>query len=468
MITELSATELARRIRARELSPVEVVEAHIARIEATAALNAVVTPTFERARQEARAAEAALERGAVRRPLHGVPYTAKDSYDVAGVRSTCGLLSRADHIPTRDATLVARMGGAGAILLGKTNTPSNCGAFETVNPLFGLTTNPWDTTRSAGGSTGGEASIIAAGGSPLGIGSDIAGSIRLPSHFNGIVGLRPTSNALPTAGFWHPISGRLSDLNALGPMARRVEDVALGWDVLRGVEPQPVDSERVRGGRVVYWFDDGVLPSSNAVKGGVRAAVQALEQAGMQAVEQAPAGRRFVTLGYGKYWRAEERETFDHGFGNGERWSPWFEIARAVAGRARVEPPTLVLWALVSSPFLAPGVNGKAWRERLRAEVRALLGEHGVAVCPIFPTTAPKHGWSPWASFFTNGYTTWVNLAGLPGLAVPVGFSGNGMPVGVQIVGNPGSERLLLAAGLAVQQALMPQWVGPSLRGVLR
>ncbi|NJO84078.1 MAG: hypothetical protein HC828_15670 [Blastochloris sp.] len=464
MITELSATEMAHRIREGTLSPVQVVEAHISRIEqTTAAINAVVTPTFEQARQRAHEAEAARKRGELWGPLHGVPFTAKDSYDVAGVRSTGGLVSREGHFPTTDALLVARLRAAGAILLGKTNTPSNAGAYETCNPVFGLTNNPWNVTRSAGGSTGGEAAIIAAGGSPLGIGSDLAGSIRLPSAFNGIVGLRPTSNALATEGFWPPITGRIADLNALGPMARRVEDVGLGWDVLNEHDPQPIDTAVLRGQRVVYWFSDGTLPVSNAVRGGVNAAVRALEQAGMQPVANAPAGRTGAGFAYGKYWRAEEREVYDRSFGNGERWSPWGEILRALRGRARIETPTLVLWALLSSPWLAPGIDGAAWRERLRAEMRELLGAQGVAVCPVFPTTAPKHGWSSWSALFTNSYTTWVNLAGLPGLAVPVGFSGNGMPVAVQIVGNPGTERLLLAAGMAVQQALMPQWVGPKL-----
>jgi Asp-tRNA(Asn)/Glu-tRNA(Gln) amidotransferase A subunit family amidase len=183
----------------------------------------------------------------------------------------------------------------------------------------------------------------------------------------------------------------------------------------------------------------------------------------MQAVTDAPTARTLVMLGYGKYWRAEEREAYARGFGNGERWSPWAEILRALRGQARIETPTLVLWALISSPFLAPGVDGAAWRARLRSELEALLGEDGIAVCPVFPTSAPKHGWSNWASFFTTSYTTWVNLAGLPALSVPVGFSGNGMPVGVQIVGNPGSEQNLLAAGLVIQRALLPQWVGPQL-----
>ncbi len=463
-IPELSASELARRIRERSLSPVAVVEAYIERnLAINADLNALVTPTFTQAREQAHAAAAAIERGEVWGALHGVPFTAKDSYDVAGVRSTSGLVSRSDHFPQHDATLVARLRAAGAILLGKTNIPSNAGAYETLNPLFGRTNNPWDLSRSAGGSTGGEAALIAAGGSPLGIGSDLAGSIRLPAAFTGIVGLRPTSSALPSDGFWLPDTERFAALNALGPMARRVEDVALAWDVLNEREAQPITTDGLRGQRLIYWFSDGVLPVSGAVRGGVQAAVRALEQAGMQAVATAPAARVAAGFGYARYWRAEEREAYNRSFGNGARWTVWGEMLRALCGKARLETPTLMLWALISSPWLAAGIDGAAWRKRLREEVADLLGEQGIAVCPVFPTTAPKHGWSVWASLLTNSFTTWVNLAGLPGLSVPVGFSGNGMPVNVQIVGNPGSERLLLAAGMAVQHALRPQWQAPSL-----
>lgn len=248
MITTLSAVVLAERIRAGLLSPAEVVEAYIARIQAVnPSLNAVVTPTFDEVRRAAQLAADAITRGAALGPLHGVSFTAKDSLDVAGVRSTTGLIACADHYPNSDAAVVARLRAAGAILLGKTNTPDNCWNQETVNLIFGRTNNPWNLARSVGGSTGGEAAIIAAGGSSLGIGTDIAGSIRLPAHFTGIVGLRPTSATLPEAGNWPLAHGQLADLEAIGPMARRVEDVALAFDVLRGAMPQPLDLDALRG-----------------------------------------------------------------------------------------------------------------------------------------------------------------------------------------------------------------------------
>lgn len=465
-IIALSAIELADRIRTRQITPAEVVDAHIARIEATATLNAVVTQTFAQARQEAHHATEEVERGTIRGPLHGVPFTVKDSFDVAGVRSTCGLVSRANNIPHTSSPLVTRLQNAGGILLGKTNTPDNCGDYETNNPVFGLTTNAWDATRSAGGSTGGEAAIIAAGGSPLGIGSDIAGSIRLPSAFNGIVGLRPTSGSLPIEGFWPPTYGSLHEMNALGPMARRVEDIALAWDVLNERTPQPLTQaniEALRGVPVAYWYDDGVIPSSSAVKGGVQAAVMALRQIGMQPIATAPSRRQFASFGWTTYLGAEGREAWARGMGNGKRWSPAAEVARCLTGKQRVSTGTLVLWAVISyGPLLIRGIDAHKWRAALQNQIRDVIGENGVAVCPVFPTTAPRHGWSPKFSVFIASYTTWVNLAGLPGLVVPVLRSRTGLPVGVQIVGNAGSERTLLAAGVAIQQALMPTWNGPS------
>jgi Asp-tRNA(Asn)/Glu-tRNA(Gln) amidotransferase A subunit family amidase len=451
-MTNLSASEIAAKIRAGELSPVDVVEAHIARIEAlNEALNAVVTPTFERARREAAHAAASPPMG----PLHGVPITIKDSFDLAGVRSTCGLTARADHYPESDAVAVARLRAAGAIVLGKTNTPDNCWDQETRNLLFGRTNNPHNVRRTVGGSTGGEAAIIAAGGSPLGIGSDIAGSIRMPAAFTGIVGLRPTSGLVPEAGFWPESLGRFQDLNALGPMARTVEDVALAFAVLNQQEPEPLDLGALAGKKVAYWFDDGVLPSSGAVRGGVWQVVQNLRAAGMMVVAAAPPARRMAGLGWLAYLGQYERELAGAGFGNGVAWSPFDELRRTLRGQGRVHPGALAYWLLSdggSRLLNALGIDSTRWRNELRAQFLELVGEGGVAVCPIFPTTAPRHDWAVPTAALTLHYQVWVNLAGLPGLSVPVGRNRKGMPVGVQIVGAPGAERTVLTAGLAATQ----------------
>jgi Asp-tRNA(Asn)/Glu-tRNA(Gln) amidotransferase A subunit family amidase len=454
-LTSLSAKVLVDRMRRGSLSPVDVVEAFIARIEAVnPTINAVVAQRFDLARREA----ADLSRSNARGALFGLPVTIKDAIDVAGMPATCGLLSRARNIATQDAAVVARLRAAGAVVIATSNTPDNCWAQETDNLLYGRTNNPWDTARSVGGSTGGEAALIAAGASPLGIGSDIAGSIRLPAAFCGIVGLRPTSGALPEAGFWPPSVGRLAGLNALGPMARRVEDVALAWDVLRTQQPTRYDPAALRGLSLAHWFDDGLLPSSYAISAGVLATVDALQDAGMRRVTGAPAARRMAIVGWTAYQDHFEREAVSRGFGNGAALSPVGEIARALLGKSNVGSDALHYWLASHYGSLLSGAirrDGVRWRAALRQQFMQVVGD-GVAVCPVFPTTAPRHGWSV-LPVLTTSYQVWVNLAGLPGLSLPVGFNGHGMPVGVQLVAAPGNEVRLLEAGMAVQAALMPQ-----------
>lgn len=466
MITALAATELARQIRERRLSPVDVVEAHITRIEAiNPAVNALVTPMFAQARRDAYAAAQAIELGAPLGPLHGVPFTAKDSIDAAGARVTIGLTACAERRAIRDAPIVARLRAAGAILLGKTNLPDACWSQETENLLFGRTNNPWNLRRSVGGSTGGEAALIAAGGSPLGLGSDIAGSIRLPAHFTGIVGLRPTSATLPEQGQWPPFVGRLADLESVGPMARRVEDVALAFDILRGTSPTALDLDRLRDAPLASWFDDGLIPSSQAVKAAVRAASDALLQKGMRPVIGAPRARRLAAIGWSAYLDTTSRRMIAVGMGGGAARSLPLELLYALSGRARISPNVLLYWtaAHLISSLANLRINGAAWRERLRNQLHGLIGDHGIAICPIFPTSAPRHGWIWGTMLLTLGYQAWVNLAGLPGLTIPIGSTGRGMPIGVQIVGMPHTEHTILAAGLAIQQALMPEWRGPTI-----
>jgi fatty acid amide hydrolase 2 len=290
----------------------------------------------------------------------------------------------------------------------------------------------------------------------------------LPAAFCGIVGLRPTSGTIDEEGFWPPSVGTLALLNAVGPLARRVEDVALAYDVLRGAEPQPPDPALLAGASFASWSDDGLLPSSRAVQRGVRAAAQALEAAGMRSVAGSPAGRRLALLGWTACLGETERHAVAKGFGGGASWSPYTELARALCGRGRVTPEALYYWlgAHLGSLLneLVLHIDGARWGAAVREQLLELVGEDGVALCPVYPTTAPPHGYSYLALLATLSEQVWVNLAGLPALALPVGFSGCGMPVAVQLVGAPGSEARLLAAGMAVQRALMPRWAGPALR----
>jgi fatty acid amide hydrolase len=299
------AAALARRIRSGELTARAVVDAHIQRIEAVnPRLNAVIVPLFAQARQAADRADAAQRAGAPLGPLHGVPVTIKDQFLVQGTPTTMGYVRAAGHRAAADGPLVARLRAAGAIILGKTNVPQSLmSADSSANPLYGRSNNPWDVGRGPGGSSGGEAAIIAAGGSALGLGSDWGGSLRVPAHSCGIHALRPTSGrltGLDTRGELLAQAGLETIQAQAGPLARSVEDLALAMGVLAapgqerfdpGVppvlwrDPSEVDLRRLR---VAVYTDDGHLPAAPALRRAVREAADIFSALGAQVVEWQP------------------------------------------------------------------------------------------------------------------------------------------------------------------------------------
>jgi fatty acid amide hydrolase len=302
--TDWGAAEIARRIARREVSSREVVAAFIERIEAVdGKINAVVVRRFEEARREAAAADEQSARGEPIGLLHGVPVTVKECFHVAGTQATIGLTTRQGELSADDGLLIGRLKRAGAIVLGKTNVPQLMTWYECDNPVYGRTNNPWDLARSCGGSTGGEAAIVAARGSPLGLGNDLGGSIRIPCHFCGIHGLKPTSFRLPRAGAVTTQRGLEAMVTQAGPLARHVEDLWLalrvladrsdgyvGGDVAPGPLPDPagVDVSRLR---IAVMTDDGVLPASASLRRAVREAADALAARGATIVDFAPAGQ---------------------------------------------------------------------------------------------------------------------------------------------------------------------------------
>src|SRR4051794_31370591 len=234
-VLHASASSLARGIANREWSSEEIVEACLRRIQAVnPRLNAVVQLRAEAARAEARQADQDLASGHSNGPLHGVPVTIKDAFDVAGMVSTCGTRGRASFVPDQDAAAVQRLKDAGAIVLGLTNTPELTLAFETDNLVYGRTNNPYDLARTPGGSSGGEAALVASGASYLGLGTDIGGSIRVPAHYCGLAGLKPTLGRVPTTGVFPPAMGVIGGMYHVGPLARSVEDLGLALSVLAG------------------------------------------------------------------------------------------------------------------------------------------------------------------------------------------------------------------------------------------
>src|SRR5579862_7122739 len=300
-LTLLSAVSMAEQIRKKRLSPVELVEAHLARIEAlNPKLNAFVHIDAEGARMQARSAEAAVLKGEELGVLHGVPLSIKSSVEVVEMPWEAGTKLRTGIVGKRDAPLVVRLRQAGAIIIGVTNAPELLMAWETDNLLYGRTNNPWDLTRTAGGSSGGEAAAIAAGMSAGGVGSDGGGSIRQPAHFSGICGLKPTPGRIPATGHFPASVGAFALLGVVGSMARTIEDLKVLFEVMQGPDdgdpssaPVPVrwlQREDLKKLRIGYFEDDGRTPVTVETRAAVRKAAEALTRAGFRVEPFRPEG----------------------------------------------------------------------------------------------------------------------------------------------------------------------------------
>ena len=442
--SSLSLVDLAAALRAGRLSSEEAVRAYLDRIAAVnPALNAVVQLRREAALTEARAADKlpAARRGR----LHGVPVTIKDSFDTAGIISTGGTKGRATFVPADDATVVRRLRAAGAIVLGKTNTPDLTLAFETTNLIYGRTNNPFDTGRTSGGSSGGAASIIAAGGSPLDIGSDTGGSIRVPSHFCGITGHKPTAGRVPRTGHIIGADGAVESLTHLGPLARHVDDLALALSIIAGpdgidphVPPVPLGDHHkvvVRGLRVAHFTSLGSLRPTAGTIAAVEGALRILEKAGctLHPID-IPGGDDLYPLYTALMWN-------DGGSAIArtlERWgtkdSPLFDRIRA----ATADPGSAVTARL------------EHWDE-WRTQLLRVFGGYDVIVCPVYVGPAPLHGTFERPS---AAYTQLFDLTGWPSTAIRAGTSPEGLPLGVQVVAQPWREDVSLAVAKHLETAL--------------
>ena len=442
-----SATTLAQAIRAKKVSSAEVVNAYLQRIETVnPKLNAVVQLAADTARAQARAADADLTRGEIKGPLHGVPMTIKDSLDTAGVISTVGTKGRASFVPTQDATVVARLRAAGTILLGKTKTPELTLAYETDNSIYGRTNNPYDLSRTPGGSSGGAAAIIAAGGSPLDVGSDLGGSVRLPSHFCGIAGIKPTSGRVPRTGHTPPFGmGALDGLQTLGPMARFVKDLALTLPIIVGVDwrdpaivpmplgdPETVNLERLR---VALHTDNGIASPSPETDKAVRAAAKTLSDAGLVVEEDRPYGIESTLEIMGKLWSADG--------------GAWRRRLRHKAGTIQKPEPPASPNAMSTAEFT--GLLEKL--DEFRSDMLAFLEKHDIIICPVNAYPAMLHG-TTWDSHAAFSYTITYNLTGWPAAVVRAGTSPEGLPIGAQIVARPWREDVALVVAQHIETAL--------------
>ena len=465
-----SAVELAAAIRARRTSASQLVELYLERISRhNPALNAICTLDQAGASRRAREADAALARGELWGPLHGVPMTIKDALETAGVRTTAGHPPLKDYVPERDAPAVARLRAAGAILLGKTNVPPLSADYRADNPIFGRTNNPWNLERTPGGSTGGGGAAVAAALSAFDLGSDLAGSVRTPAHFCGLFGLKPTERRIPNTGHIPEPPGlprAVRHMNVLGPLARSVEDLALITKTMSGPDdaewdmaPVPwIDAreKQLRECRFAWSTDFGGVAVTADTKNAIARLAQELARAGCKVEQRDP-----------------------DGFSFDEAWENWGEIAiaeRAATGGERSRERVAALNATLGEAWAVARGSAKGVRATVADYMVALTRRDGlittlekffqqwdVFICPV--TVSPAIAHVPFGTpievdahkvpYFIAGtaYTCPFNLTGHPSVVLPLTRSKEGLPIGVQLVGKRWSEPELLA--LAQKVALI-------------
>lgn len=442
-------------VRDRALSPVELVKAHLRQIEArNRDVHAFVTVLADQALDEARAREVALVRGEPLGMLHGVPVTVKDSFDVAGLPTRSGSRLRAGHIAREDAAAVARLRGEGAIVLGKTNTPEMLASYETDNFITGRTSNPWDLERTPGGSSGGEAAAIAACCSPGGIASDGGGSIRLPAHFCGIAGLKPTPGRVPATGHFPSLGHPAGLTTVAGPMARTAQDLRLLFSALAGYDPQdpfsspvPLRPPIVEGLRIGVWEQFYSVPVSEEVRAAVRRAAEILRQCGFPVDEFAPHGLERTP----NVWAFLFTE-----------W-PASATRKLIEGRESEAHWTLLETLSTRQTTAEQVLANLAARDAMRASLLRQMESVPVLLTPVAGIAAFRHrerkwdvGGKPIGLFQALMPAVLPNVLGLPAVTVPLALSREGLPIGVQLVGRPYEDELLL--DLAVR---LEEWRGP-------
>jgi amidase len=447
-----SATEQAKAIREKRVLSEELVRACLQRIaEVNPKLNAVVQLPTATALAQAREADKALAHGEIRGPLHGVPFTLKDAIETEGVISTGGTLGRASYVPKEDATVVKRLRAAGGILLGKTNCPEFGWAWESDNLIYGRTNNPYDLSLSPGGSSGGESAIIAAGGSPLGLGSDAGGSVRFPAHCTGITAIKPTSGRVPRTGHFPGPGGLLDALWQIGPLARFVVDLNMVLPIIAGVDwrdpaivPMPLgDATKVhpKALRVAFHTDNGIETPDRETVQTVENAARALE-AGVAAVEEVrpPGIEQTYEIYLGLF-------TADGGAG--------LEELLEMAGTKKVHPlmqRVLELQHAHAKSMALFGALMGQW-DAFRRSLLSFMEQFDVMVCPVCSFPGMVHG-STYDRLPAFSYTMTYNLTGWPAAVVRAGTSANGVPIGVQIVARPWREDVALAVAAMIEKAL--------------
>jgi len=476
-------TRLSGALVRGEISSRELLEAYLENIAAiNPAVNAVVTLDADAALAAAGAADAARASGAEVGPLHGVPMTIKDSIETAGMRTTSGSPDFAEHVPARDADAVARLRAAGAIIFGKTNLPTLAADWQSYNPLFGVTNNPWDETRTAGGSSGGSAAAVAAGLTGFELGSDIRGSLRVPAHFCGVFALKPTFGIVPGRGHIPGPPGALSgaDMGVLGPLGRSAEDLDLALGVLAGADPvqskawrldlPPPRAESLGEYRIAAWLDDGYCAVDDATGSLLHETVEALRQAGGSIDESA----RPVGI-------AEAHEVYERLFAAAISAGVPDVVVEAIEASTPPGPteddPLALKIARAYSQRHRDWILLHEHRLQLSARWAAFFQDYDALLCPVTPTPAFPHDHSADVDSRTisvdgeeRSYldqSVWPSLAGaayLPAVVAPVGLTNDGLPVGIQVIAPHLEDRTAIDIARHIEQVVGGYRVPPLAR----
>ena len=460
-----SACLQATMVRERAISPVELVEAHLRQIDAVnPAINAFVEICRDEALAAARIAESAVTRGEIPGLLHGIPVTVKDSFDMEGRGTLTGSPLRKGHKAAQDAAVVRRLREAGAIVLGRTNTPELLSTYETDNSITGRTNNPWDLERTPGGSSGGEAAAIAAFCSAGGVGSDGGGSIRVPAHFCGIAGLKPTPGRISSVGHFPVISNPSGFVSVAGPMARTAEDLRLFFAALAGYDPEdawsapvPVRPPAIDAIRVGVWPRFGEVKVTPEVADAVDRAAKLLGDIGVptdafepRGLERAPNLWWFL---FGQMPSIFLRQVYQ----GREEEMHW--TARELLGQGEGAPAPTAQEIMLSF----------AGRDRMRARLLRDMEKFPVLLAPVcgvaaFPHRARRYpvGDTSIGLFQAMMQATVANLLGLPAVTIPIFVTNEGLPVGVQLIGRPWEEENLLEIAARLEAARGP-FPGPAI-----
>lgn len=480
------AIELARQVRAGERSAREILDVFVRRIERrNPELNALVGERIAAARAEAQAIDDAVRDGRDPGPLAGVPFTTKEMASAEGLPVTAGSLARRKAVADRDATYVARLRDAGAILVGVTNQSELGLWWESYNPVYGRTNNPYDRRRTAGGSSGGEGAMVGGGLIGFGIGSDMGGSIRLPSLFCGVFGHKPTHGYVPVSGHFpidysdhrlaNPPSHRMI---SIGPMSRHATDLLPLLRSMAGPCPDDPycdrdvefsDLEELQGKRVYFLEDPRMKMTSSTTApqaAAVRRAARTLAERGAKVREwDGPKFTHAMDIYAGMLAAIDDGVSVDELLtGRKRRISVAREVSRLVRGKSRHTPTTMLV--LLGDRFAKPTARQAekmvAYGEKLRQELDDHLGDDGVLILPTFPRPAPRHNRTMLRPF-DLGYTALFNALDSPVTAVPMGLvEPANIPTGVQIVGARGNDHLTISAAVTLEEAGAAVWMAPS------